>query len=71
MSIDIGIDLTPQSIVYQYRLTIFKHRASVLINLKIEYRSHLCMQVIGLKGETQCHNDQSVFMRIRTSLRKN
>ena len=29
------------------------------------------MQVIDLKGETQCHNDQSFFMRIRTSLRKN
>ena len=22
------------------------------------------MQVIGLKGETQCHNDQSFFMKI-------
>ena len=23
------------------------------------------MQVIGMKGETQCHNDQSFFMRLR------
>ena len=29
------------------------------------------MQVIGLKGETQCHIDQSFFMRLRALSRKN
>ena len=43
----IGIDLTPQSIVYRYRLSpFFKYCVSISINSKIEFRVHFWAQYI-------------------------